>query len=209
MVLNPEPKKLFCSSCPLHCSVLPEVSPRVTYCASSCFSFWPDDNVFFKRGIIEGLLLNNNNALLNGYVFVDFSLANLHLFTDDEWLRFLSCSRLKVILISDRYMSSLANYWFKNHNAVSAIIYHDDGVTAAQEKIKKIFIGRIMSTVHGAVMSHSEFRILGKFIHGLSLQQIALELNMNIRSIYAYKQRIEKQLGSKINRLYANALYVA
>ncbi|MBJ3814335.1 helix-turn-helix transcriptional regulator [Shimwellia pseudoproteus] len=209
MVLNSELKKLFCSSCPLHCSIQPEVSPRTVYCASACFCLWPEDNVFFNRGIIDGLLVNNNNALLSGYVFVDFSLSNLHLFVDHEWLDFLSTANLKIILVSDRHLQPLANYWFKNHRKIAAIIYHNDRISAANEKIKKIFIGRVISTTQGTTITPTEFTILSKLISGMSSQQVAESLNLNIRSVYAYRQRIEKHLGSKINKLYANARKVA
>lgn len=202
MVQNPELKTLFCSSCPLHCSIQPEVSPRAEYCTSSCFCFWPENNIFFNRGIIDGLLASNNNALLSGYVFVDFSMANLHLFIDEKWLNFLSKAPLKIILVSDRHMQALANYWFRKSGGISAIIYHDDRLSVANDKIKKIFIGRIMLNTQGMTMTEGEFTILSKFIRGMSSQQVAEDLSLNIRSVYAYKQRIEKHLGNKINRLY-------
>ena len=39
-------------------------------------------------------------------------------------------------------------------------------------------------------------------VSGYNPYQIAEVLDMDIRSIYAYKQRIEKRMGGKINELF-------
>ncbi|AFJ45223.1 hypothetical protein EBL_c00870 [Shimwellia blattae DSM 4481 = NBRC 105725] len=205
MGLNTELKKLFCSSCPQHCSVRPEVSPQTAYCTSPCFCLWPEDNLYFNRGIIEGLLTDNNHAMLNGYIFIDFSITNLHIFTDDAWITFLSKSGLRIILISDRHLQPLANFLFKLHRPISAIIYHDDELSVTSDKIRKIFVGYIDLHTRGPTMTQTEFIILGKFINGMTARQIAETMDLNIRHVYACKQRIEKHLGNKLNRLYINA----
>jgi len=43
---------------------------------------------------------------------------------------------------------------------------------------------------------------MGHMVSGYNPYQIAETLNMDIRSIYAYKQRIEKRMGGKINELF-------
>lgn len=110
-----------------------------------------------------------------------------------------------IILISDRNMQSLANYWRKKHPAISAIIYHDDGLDVANEKIRQVFIGRHLSFTKGNTLTQMEFTIPGHMVAGSNPHQIAQLLGMDIRSVYAYKQRIEKRMGGRINSLFIHS----
>jgi Response regulator len=184
---------------------MPEKSPRLQYCANACFCMWPEESVYFNKGIIEGILANNHNARLSGYIFVDFSISFLRLFLDKEWLEYLTSTRMGIILVSDRNMQSLANYWRKNYPAVSAIIYHDDGLAVANEKIRQVFIGRHLSFTKGNTLTQMEFIILGQMVAGATPHQIAQRRDMDIRSVYAYKQRIEKRMGGRINTLFIHS----
>lgn len=202
MQLGNKLKNLTCSSCSMHCQVMPEQSPRLQYCANSCFCTWPEESNYFNRGVIEGILNKNHNARLSGYIFVDFSISFLRLFLNTEWIEYLSSTEMGIILVSDRNMQSLANYWRKNNPAISAIIYNDDGLDIANEKIRQLFIGRYLSFTRGTTLTHMEFTIMGHMVSGFHPYKIAEALNMDIRSIYAYKQRIEKRMGGKINGLF-------
>jgi len=166
---------------------------------------WPEESIYFNKGVIEGILNNNHNARLSGYIFVDFSISFLRLFLDIEWIEYLASTRMGIILISDRNMQSLANYWRKKHPAISAIIYHDDGLDVANEKIRQVFIGRHLSFTKGNTLTQMEFTILGHMVAGSNPHQIAQLLDMDIRSIYAYKQRIEKRMGGRINSLFIHS----
>lgn len=110
MELDVKLKNLTCSSCSLHCKIMPEKSPRLQYCANACFCMWPEESIYFNRGVIEGILNNNHNARLNGYIFVDFSISFLRLFLDKQWIDYLASTRMGIVLVSDRNMQSLANY---------------------------------------------------------------------------------------------------
>lgn len=94
-------------------------------------------------------------------------------------------------------MQSLANYWRKHTPAISAIIYNDDGLDVANEKIRQLFIGRYLSFTKGNTLTQMEFTIMGYMVSGYNPYQIAEALDMDIRSIYAYKQRIEKRMEVK------------
>lgn len=205
MGLDVKLKNLTCSSCTLHCKIMPEKSPRLQYCANACFCMWPEESIYFNKGVIEGILNNNHNARLSGYIFVDFSISFLRLFLDKEWIEYLASTRMGIILISDRNMQSLANYWRKKHPAISAIIYHDDGLDVANEKIRQVFIGRHLSFTKGNTLTQMEFTILGHMVAGSNPHQIAQLLEMDIRSVYAYKQRIEKRMGGRINSLFIHS----
>lgn len=68
-------KSLTCNSCSMHCQIMPEESPRLQYCANSCFCMWTEESSYFNRGVVEGILTKNHNARLSGYIFVDFSVS--------------------------------------------------------------------------------------------------------------------------------------
>lgn len=72
----------------------------------------------------------------------------------------------------------------------------------ANEKIRQLFIGRYLSFTGGNTLTQMEFTIMGYMVSGYNPYQIAEVLDMDIRSIYAYKQRIEKRMGGKINELF-------
>ena len=55
-------KSLTCNSCSMHCQIMPEESPRLQYCANSCFCMWPEESSYFNRGVVEGILTKNHNA---------------------------------------------------------------------------------------------------------------------------------------------------
>ncbi len=104
-------KSLTCNSCSMHCQIMPEESPRLQYCANSCFCMWPEESSYFNRGVVEGILTKNHNARLSGYIFVDFSVSFLRLFLEKDWIDYLASTDMGIVLVSDRNMQSLANYW--------------------------------------------------------------------------------------------------
>ncbi len=83
-------KSLTCNSCSMHCQIMPEESPRLQYCANSCFCMWPEESSYFNRGVVEGILTKNHNARLSGYIFVDFSVSFLRLFLEKDWIDYLA-----------------------------------------------------------------------------------------------------------------------
>ncbi|EJK1963214.1 TPA: helix-turn-helix transcriptional regulator, partial [Escherichia coli] len=117
-------KSLTCNSCSMHCQIMPEESPRLQYCANSCFCMWPEESSYFNRGVVEGILTKNHNARLSGYIFVDFSVSFLRLFLEKDWIDYLASTDMGIVLVSDRNMQSLANYWRKHNSAISAVIYN-------------------------------------------------------------------------------------
>ena len=62
-----------CISCELSCQLFPDTAVRASYCHRAAFAIWPEGNGFLQKGIIEKLLLNNQNHLSRGFIFVDFS----------------------------------------------------------------------------------------------------------------------------------------
>ncbi|EHW09224.1 hypothetical protein ECDEC8B_3811 [Escherichia coli DEC8B] len=122
---------------------------------------WPEESSYFNRGVVEGILTKNHNARLSGYIFVDFSVSFLRLFLEKDWIDYLASTDMGIVLVSDRNMQSLANYWRKHNSAISAVIYNDDGLDVANEKIRQLFIGRYLSFTRGNTLTQMEFTIMG------------------------------------------------
>ena len=200
-----EPSKVIrCISCDLACQLFPDSDVRVQYCSHSEFSIWPEGNSFLKRGIIERLLLSNKNHLSKGFIFVDFSLPNLRLFSQSQWIDRLANSGMYVVIISDNSLAPLANYWFLNNDNVQGIIYADDDVLVQQQSIHRLFTGRRTNIKRGRTLNDAEFLLLNSFISGVSIQQ---EINISsINKIYAYKRSLESKLGHRIQTILLNIL---
>ncbi|MGC4513661.1 helix-turn-helix transcriptional regulator, partial [Escherichia coli] len=110
--------------------------------------------------------------------------------------------RMNMMISYQELVRTFPNYWRKHNSAISAVIYNDDGLDVANEKIRQLFIGRYLSFTRGNTLTQMEFTIMGYMVSGYNPYQIAEVLDMDIRSIYAYKQRIEKRMGGKINELF-------
>lgn len=130
-----------CISCELSCELFPDAAVRAQYCHRAAFAVWPEGNDYLKKGIIEKLLLNNHNHLSHGFIFIDFSFPNLRLFTDPQWVDRLTQSGMHIVLIADRILTPLANYWLSKSNKIQGIIYSSDSDEVQHQKIRRLFRG--------------------------------------------------------------------
>lgn len=197
-------KAVHCISCELACQLFPDAVLRAQYCCHTEFAIWPEGNVFLQRGIIERLLLSHKNYLSKGFIFVDFSLPNLRLFSQSQWLDWLASSGMYIVIISDSSLAPLANYWFLNNDNVHGVIYADDDVLVQQQSIHRLFTGRRTNIKRGRTLNDAEVLLLNSFISGDSIQQ---EINISsINKIYAYKRSLESKLGHRIQTILLNIL---
>lgn len=197
-------KAVRCISCELACQLFPDADLRAQYCCNTEFAIWPEGNSFLKTGIIERLLLSNKNHLSKGFIFVDFSLPNLRLFSQPQWLDWLANSGMYIVIISDNNLAPLANYWFLNNDNVYGVIYADDDVLVQQQSIHRLFTGRRTNIKRGRTLNDAELLLLNSFISGVGIQQ---EINISsINKIYAYKRSLESKLGHRIQTILLNIL---
>lgn len=194
--------KLSCITCPLNCEIKPTTSVRISFCQSFCFSTWPEGSRFFALGITEGVLKKSHTWIYAGCVFVDFSISYFRSYLDRVWLETLIETKLKIILVCDRHLQALANYWFKNDDNIFLILYPGDKIDAVAEKIKRKFLGHHAMSVRGEVLSRLEFNILHDLSAGQDCVVVAEAFNLGVRSVYAAKQRVEKKMGADINDLF-------
>lgn len=195
-------QELRCISCGSSCRLYPTGDVRTQYCQNTEFAIWPEGNSFLNKGIVERLLINNKNYLSKGFVFVDFSFANLRVFSHTKWIEWLAKSGLYIVIISDRSLASLANYWISKSSIIQGVIYADDDVAVQQEKIRRLFTGRRANSKRGRSLNYSEFALLNSFISGVSIQQ-AINAG-GINNIYAHKRSLENKLGNRIQKIMLN-----
>lgn len=194
--------KISCISCPLGCEVKPLASLRVLSCQHYCFCTWPQESRYFSLGILEGVLKQDYRFMYQGCIFVDFSISFLRWFTEEKWVTYLSDTGLKIILVCDKHLAPLANYWFKHHDDIFLVSYQNDDLEISCERIKKRFLGSGGKYVKGESLSTLEFTILKALLDGKTCSTIAAQSGSEIRSIYAAKQRMEKKMNADINDLF-------
>lgn len=202
MSLNNDCGRINCISCPSNCEVKPNTSLRVSFCQNYCFCTWPEASGYFSLGVVEGILKQSYNYLYLGCIFVDFSISYLRFFTEKKWLDYVLDTKLKIIIVCDKHLRPLANYWFKHCKDIFLIIYQQDKVEIARDKIKKRFIYQRDAFCRGETLSSLEFAVLRALIAGEGCHQLADELNVDIRAVYAAKRRAEKKMGADINTLF-------
>ncbi|ECF0262957.1 helix-turn-helix transcriptional regulator [Salmonella enterica subsp. enterica serovar Java] len=167
-----------CISCDLSCQLFPDSAVRVQYCHNAAFSIWPDGNAFL----------------------------NLRRFTDLQWADSLADSGMHIVLISDRSLTPLANYWILKSNKIQGIIYSDDDDIVQQQKMHRLFTGRLANSKRGRTLNYTEFILLKRFVSGISIQQIVNIDNIDIKKLYVHKLRLENKLGHSIHKIISNIL---
>lgn len=201
-------KKVSCITCPLCCEIKPKASLRVSFCQNYCFCTWPEGSGYFSLGVVEGVLKQSHSYLYTGCVFVDFSISFFRLFMDRKWLDYLLETKLNIILVCDKHLQPLANYWYKNEKNIFLIIYPNEHISYVTEKVKKKFLGRESMTIKGETLSTLELNVLRELIAGRDCIDVAALFNTDIRSIYAAKQRMERKMGADVNDLFRFSLAV-
>lgn len=89
-------KSLTCNSCSMHCQIMPEESPRLQYCANSCFCMWPEESSYFNRGVVEGILTKPQCEIKRIY-FCRFFSKFLRLFLEKDWIDYLASTDMGIV----------------------------------------------------------------------------------------------------------------
>jgi len=195
-----------CISCDLSCQLFPESSLRSHYCDYASFAIWPNGNHFLQLAVENKILRENKNHLSRGFIFVDFSLPNLRHFSDPQWIDRLAKANMNIVIITDRKLAPLANYWFTHRSEIQGIIHADDNDKILQEKIKSLFSGRSVNDKRGNTLNEAEMTLLHQFMSGAGLQQIIKTSSIDIKKIYVHKLRLERKLGASIHKILVSVL---
>lgn len=131
-----------CMACGLNCPIEAEDKMERSLCGERKFSVWPDKNYFFKRAVNDLVFREITCFLPEGMVVVDFSLDNILYFLHEEWAEKLQETGLKVILLADKSMLPMANFWMLRSGLLWSVVEVNDSLSSLIKKIKRIMLGR-------------------------------------------------------------------
>ena len=195
-------KQIHCISCETACLISPEKSVCSLYCEHTQFAVWPEVNIYFRNGIIEKFLMKYQNHLPGGFIFIDFSFANLRYFVKSDWVDYLISAKMYIILIADKKMSSLANYWLVNRQEIRGVIYSCDNEAVIEQKIKRLFRGELANRRMGETLNRAEYSLLVHFIAGRGFKEIVELDHLKPKEVYVRKLRLENKFGCRTNVIF-------
>lgn len=185
-----------CISCHLHCD-LAQATIKKVKCVENQYSLWPDNNTYLKLGI-QSLILNSHyNFSHSGFIFVNFSSHNIRFFTNDQWLRSLSKTGLRLILISDQEMEPLAFYWKQKSHLITAAITSDDGYDKIDKIINYCFTGGQDYRSSKIKLNELEVAVLDLLLAEKNVKDISKTLMINEKKIYYAKGILQKKMGGR------------
>lgn len=194
---------LKCVGCEERCFYKTSLECMKEHEQKQIYYIWPDRNSFLRKGLCE---IIGNSVSLKGpqpIVFVDFSYGNLSKFIRSDWMyQFVDT---KLILLSDRKLFYLANYWLYHDSdaIIGGVLYHNESYCDLIKKISNIFKGQsLLSARKMPRLTTNEFRILQQLSKGISPKRLAMQYDYSVNTIYSLKYNIERKLGIRIRSIY-------
>lgn len=165
---------------------------------------WPDTNKYFHEGIVGYCDSVNTSPEQLKVVFIDFQLANLRLFLDQDWLMYSACNR--VVLVTDSYLLPLANYYKIMFRQVDSVIQRTGASTDIFAKIDHVIAGEQVSSTSQVRLSSREICLLRTLIHGVTVGDLASRLRLSPKTVYALRHNILGKMGlTKMSDVFTRA----
>ncbi|AWF33880.1 bacterial regulatory, luxR family protein [Klebsiella oxytoca] len=161
---------------------------------------WPDKNYFFKRAMNDLVFRELTCFVPEGIVVVDFSLENILYFLNECWTRKLRDTGLKIILVADKNMLPMANFWMLRSGLLWSVVEVNDSLSSLIKKIKRIMLGRNLRCRRTPSLTEHEMKTLRLLADGHSSQDIARIMACDTRSVYRFQYSLCKKFGG-LNRL--------
>lgn len=171
---------------------------------------WPDNNPLFTDSlahlIAEAKVINR----VEDFLFVNFCIDNLFYFIHDDWLESLHKTGLKVVLVIDRFMHSLATYWHKKQQDIILLSVRDKDVTSFVSALDSLSYGQSVVLKDVVPITEKEIFVLRKRLSGMSVRNIALILNCSAKNIYYCQYSLCKKLkrSSRLGEIYIRHAHV-
>ena len=176
-----------CMACGLNCPIEAEDKMERSLCGERKFSVWPDKNYYFKRAVNDLVFREITCFLPEGMVVVDFSLDNILYFLHEEWAEKLQETGLKVILLADKSMLPMANFWMLRSGLLWSVVEVNDSLSSLIKKIKRIMLGRNLRCRRTPSLTEHEMKTLRLLADGYSSQDIARIMACDTRSVYRFQ----------------------
>ncbi|CAI1573696.1 LuxR C-terminal-related transcriptional regulator [Serratia fonticola] len=165
---------------------------------------WPDTNKYFHEGIVGYCDSVNTSPEQLKVVFIDFQLANLRLFLDQDWLMYSACNR--VVLVTDSYLLPLANYYKSMFRQVDSVIQRTGASSDFFAKIDHVIAGEQVSSTSQVRLSSREICLLRTLIHGVTVGDLASRLRLSPKTVYALRHNILGKMGlTKMSDIFTRA----
>jgi DNA-binding CsgD family transcriptional regulator len=194
-------EKPFCLSCHFHCEIDDEPSIKMRNCMEKQYCVWPAGNEYLKAGVINSLINTHYNFLSSGFIFIDFSRYHIKLFLTDAWIRHLTRSGLRLIVIADKTMEALAAYWHNHSPQIATVIYANDSRLIIAKKIESTFSGRRIDDIRRRRLTPVELSVLNLLLSETSITEIAARLDISAKRAYSIKGSMQKKMGGRLNSI--------
>lgn len=166
---------------------------------------WPDTNKYFHKGIVGYCDSVSTRPEHLKVIFVDFQLSNLRLFLEQNWLMYSACER--VVLVTDRHLLPLANYYNNMYGQVDSVIQGMETARDIFSKIDRVIAGETVSSTSQVSLTSREICLLRTLIHGVTVGDLANRLQLSPKTIYALRHNILGKMGlNKINDIFTRAI---
>ncbi|QIB19487.1 hypothetical protein G3M73_09950 [Escherichia coli] len=171
---------------------------------------WPDNNPLFTDSLAHLITEINVINRVEDFLFVNFCIDNFIYFIHDEWLEKLNKSGLRGVLVIDRFMHSLANYWREKQQDIILLSVGDRDLTSFVSALNSLSYGQSRVLEDVMPITEKEIFVLRKRLSGMSVRNIALTLNCSVKSIYYCQYSLLKKLrrSSRIGEIYIHHSHV-
>lgn len=165
---------------------------------------WPDNNPLFTHSLTHLVTKTKIEDRVEDFVFVNFCIDNLIYFVHDDWLESLHKTDLKIVLVIDRFMQSLAKYWHRKQKDIILVPVGEKGVTSFVSALDSLSYEQSVAMKNVVPITEKEIFVLRKRLSGMSIKDIALMLSCSTKSIYYYQHSLCKKLKrwSRIGEIY-------
>ena len=155
---------------------------------------WPSKDIYFSKGV-HFFFDEKKQYLINieNYVIVDFKKENLKKIYNPSWI--LSFPGKRFIIISDKHLIPLANYFYRKFSCVVAVIENKD----ALKSLFNYFKHGHLEVRRSVRLSDREYFSLNLFIKEYSMRNQAEKLGVNIKTAYTFRAKTAKKM--KLSRL--------
>lgn len=194
------PSDIHCMTCGLNCSFKSGSQINGFECEEQKLIVWPSENHFFRRAVYESVFKENSCFLPGGAILVDFSKSNLIYFLNDKWIKKLNETKLSIILLTEKSMLSVANFWKNKHAEIKANILINRDRKEVNEQIKKVLRGAPFHSGKCPCLTDDEMNILQRILKGESNLRIASEIPCDMQHVYQVQQSLRRKFGG-VSRL--------
>lgn len=171
---------------------------------------WPDNNPLFTYSLAHLITETNVINRVEEFLFVNFCIDNVIFFIHDDWLENLHKTGLKVVLVIDLFMPSLAKYWHNKQKDMILLSVEDKDIKTFVSALDSLSYGQSVVLKDVVPITEKEIFVLHKRLSGMSVRNIAPILNCSPKSIYYYQYSLLKKLrrSSRIGEIYIHCSHL-